>query len=104
MAARIRLAVIPSADEALRNLGTFAFVASQLFSTGGRHSSAVAELLRLIERLEELHTEVQGMISSPHLVTTLLYDVSRRWSQYLNRCVAASASEVKSGLSEIGKS
>ena len=62
---------------------------------GGRHSSAVAELLRLIERLEELYTEVQGMISSPHLATTLLFDVSRRWSQYLNRCVAASASEVE---------
>ena len=35
------------------------------------------------------------MISSPHLATTLLYDVSRRWSQYLNRCVAASTSEVE---------
>ena len=59
-AARVCLAAIPSAEEALRNLGTFAFVASHLFSTGGRHSSAVAELLRLIERLEELHTEVRG--------------------------------------------
>ena len=56
--------------------------------------SAVAEILRLIERLEELHTEVQGVISPPHLATTLLFDVSRRWSQYLNRCVAALASEV----------
>ena len=35
------------------------------------------------------------MISSPHLATTLLFDVSRRWSQYLNRCVAALASEVE---------
>ena len=35
MAARIRLAIIPSADEALRDLGTFAFVASHLFSAGG---------------------------------------------------------------------
>ena len=34
MAARICLAVIPSADEALRDLGTFAFVASHLFSAG----------------------------------------------------------------------
>ena len=57
--------------------------------------SAVAELLRLIERLEEIHTEVQGMISSPHLSTKLLFDVSRRWSQYLNTCVAALASEVE---------
>ena len=84
--------------KALRDLGTFAFVALHLFSAGGRHSSAVAKLLRLIERLEEIHTEVQGMISSPHLATTLLYDVSRRWSQYLNRCVAASASEVAEAL------
>ena len=86
-AARVRLAAIPSAEEAFRDLGTFAFVASHLFSAGGQHSSAIAELLRLIERLEELHTEVQGMISSPHLATTLLFDVSRRWSLYLNWCV-----------------
>ena len=52
-------------------------------------------ILRLIERLEELHTEVQGMISSPHIAMTLLFDVSRLWSQYLNRCVAASALEVE---------
>ena len=80
-------------EEALRNLGTFAFVASHLFSAGRRHSSAVAEILCLIERLEYLPTEVQGMISSPHIATTLLFDVLRRWSLYLNRCVAASASE-----------
>ena len=91
-AAWVLLDVIPSADEALCDLATFAFVASHLFSVGGRHSSAVAELLRLIEILEELHTKVQGMISSPHLVTTLLFDVSRRWSLYLNRCVAVLAS------------
>ena len=95
LAARVRLAVTPSADETHRDLGIFAFVASHLFSPGGRHSSAVAKILRLIERLEELHTEVQGMISSPHLATTLLFDVSRRWSQYLNRCVAESASELE---------
>ena len=94
MAARVRLAVIPSADEALCDLGTFAFFALHLFPAGGRHLSAVAELLLLIERLEELHTEVQGIISSPHLATTLLVDVSPRWIQYLNRCVAALASEV----------
>ena len=29
------------------------------------------------------------MMSSPHLATTLLYGVSQRWIQYLNRCVAA---------------
>ena len=37
---------------------------------------------------------MQEMISSPHLAPTLLFDVSRRWSQYLNRCVVASSSEV----------
>ena len=94
MGARVRLAVILSADKALRDLGAFDFVASHLFSAGGRHSSAVADLLRRIEILEELHTELQGMISSHHLSTTLLFDVSRWWSQYLNRCVAESASEV----------
>ena len=60
-----------------------------LLSTNGRHSSAITELLRLIEIMEELHTEVQGMISSLHLSTTLLFDVSRQWILYLNRCVAA---------------
>ena len=34
-AARVSLDAIPSAEEALRNLGTFAFVASHLFSMGG---------------------------------------------------------------------
>ena len=33
------------------------------------------------------------MISSPHLARTLLFDVLRRWSLYLNRCMAVSASE-----------
>ena len=79
--ARFRLAVILSADEALRDLGTFTFVALHLLSAGRRHSSAFAEIIHLIERLEELHTEVQGMISSPNLATTLIYDVLRRWSQ-----------------------
>ena len=90
-AARVRLATIPSADKALRDLGTFAFVALHLFLVGGRHLSAVAELLRLITRMEKLHTELQGMISSPHLATTLIFGVSWRWSLYLNRCMAASA-------------
>ena len=95
MAARVRLVVILAADKALRDLGTFAFVASHLFSTEERHLSTVAKLLRLIERLEELHTEMQGIISSPHRSTTVLFDVLWRWSQYLNRCVAALASEVE---------
>ena len=58
MATRVCPSVIPSADDTLKDLGTFAFVALYLFSAGGRHSSDVAKLLRLIERLEELHTEV----------------------------------------------
>ena len=40
----------------------FAFVALYIFSAGGRHSSAIAEILRIVERLEEIHTKVQGMI------------------------------------------
>ena len=51
-AARVHMAAIPSADEALCDLGTFAFVASHLFSTGGRHFSTFTELIRLITRLE----------------------------------------------------
>ena len=33
------------------------------------------------------------MISSPHLATTLIYNVLRRWSLYLNRCVAVLVSK-----------
>ena len=36
---------------------------------------------------------MQGVISSTHLDTTLLFDVLRRWSLYLNSCVAALALE-----------
>ena len=60
-AVRVRLAAIPPAEEALRDLGTFAFDASHLLSMRGRHLSDVAELLQLIERLEEIHTKAQGM-------------------------------------------
>ena len=78
--ARVCLADILSVDEALCNLGKFAFVALHLFSTGRRHLSDVTELLCLIERLEELHIKVQEMISSPQLSMKLIYNVSRRWS------------------------
>ena len=81
MAVRVRLDLIPSEDKALRDLDMFAFVALHLFSAGLLHLSAVAEIFCLIERLEELHTEVQGLISSPHFATTLLFDVSRQWTQ-----------------------
>ena len=91
--ARVCLATIPSADEALQDLGTFAFIALHLLSAGGRNLSDVVELLRLIERPQELNTEAQGIISPPHLTTTLLYNVLRRWSLYLIMCVAASDSK-----------
>ena len=90
---RVRLDAIPSTEKAIYDLGMFACVASHLFPTGGRHSYTIAELLHLIERLEEIHTEVQGMISPPHLTTTLIFDVLRRWILYLNMCVAALESE-----------
>ena len=98
MDARVRLAVILSADEALRDLGTFAFFVSHLFSACGRHSSSVADLFRLIEMMEKILTEVQGVISYHHLDTTLLFELLRQWRQYLNRCVAASAYEVVEAL------
>ena len=94
ISAMVRLAFIPSADETLRDLGNFDFVALYLFSAGERHSSSVFELLLPIDRLEELHTEVQGTISLPHLARTLQFSVSRRWIQYLNMYVAALSSEV----------
>ena len=37
MAARVRLAIIPSSEKALHNHGTFVFVTLHLFSAGGRH-------------------------------------------------------------------
>ena len=72
MDARARLSVTPSAEEALCNLGMLAFVASHLFSASGWQESSIAELLFLIERLDELHTKVQGMILTPLLAATLL--------------------------------
>ena len=98
MSVRVRLAVILSADEALRDIGTYAFVALHLFSAGESHSSTISELLCLIERMEDLHTVVKGMISSPHLATKIVFGVSRRWIQYLNMCVVASALEVVEAL------
>ena len=92
-AAQVCLDCIPSADEALCNLGTFAFVASHLFSTEGKHTSAVTKLLSLIGILEELHFEVHEMITTPYLATTLLYAVSRQWLLCLNSCVTALSSE-----------
>ena len=80
MDAKYCLAAIPPTNEVLRDLGMFAFATSYLLSPGGRHSSAVMELLRLIERLEDLDTEVQGMISSPRPATKLLHYELQRWS------------------------
>ena len=58
----VRLAAILSMDEALCYLGMFSFVVFYLLSAGGRHSSAVAELLRLIDRLEEIYNKLKGVI------------------------------------------
>ena len=84
---------IPYADEVIRHLGKFAFVALHLLSSGGRHTETVAELLCFIKRLEELHTKVQGMITFLHLTTALIFDLLRRWFLYLNRCVTTSSLE-----------
>ena len=58
----VLLAAILYVDEALCDLGMFAFVVSYFFLEDGHHSSAIAELIFLIERLEDIHTEVQGVI------------------------------------------
>ena len=47
-AMRFHLDAILSADEALRELGTFVFVTSHLLSTSRRHLSDVTELICLI--------------------------------------------------------
>ena len=78
-----------STDELLRNLVTSKFIVLYLFSAGWRHAVAGAETPNFIERLIELHTEVQGIITPPRLSTTLPYDIFRRWGLYLNRCVEA---------------
>ena len=93
METRVHLATIPFVDEAFWDFGTFGLVALHLFSAGMRHLLAVLDLLCLIEMLKELHTKVQGMISSPHIATTLIYNVLRSWRLHLNICVAALASE-----------
>ena len=62
MAARFHLVAILYVEEALRDLGTFAFFTLHLFSVERRHLPAVAEILRLIKRMEELHTKMQGVI------------------------------------------
>ena len=52
-----------------------------------------------MKSLEELYTEVQGAITSPHLAMKLLYDVSWRRSLYLYKSVAMLDSEA---LEELG--
>ena len=70
-ATRVHMDKSFSTYEALQYLSIFNFIALHLFSVGGIHFSAAAEILRLIERLEEIHTKVRGVISSPHLATHL---------------------------------
>ena len=77
---RVCLEDILSSDEALCDLGIFFSVASYLSFVVRRQSSAIVEILCLIEKLEDLHTEVQGIISSPNISTGLIYNVSQRWS------------------------
>ena len=81
-------------DEALCRLVTFDFVALHLFSSGGQQTVEVTNILHFIERLDKLHTEVQVVITSPHLSITLLYDLLRRYRLYLNRCMMASSLEL----------
>ena len=76
-------------DKSLRYLKTFSKIASYLFSTGVIHVAAVAELLCLIKRLEELHTKVCSMIKPSHLSRTLLFGMSRFWNLHINRCMDA---------------
>ena len=58
-------------NEVLRDLVTLAFITSHLFSTGRYHAAEITEILHLIEILEDIHTKLQGMITPPHLATTI---------------------------------
>ena len=78
--ARVCLVVILFVGEVLSDLGNFAFVALHLFFAGRRYGAAVAELLRIIEMLKEIHTKAKDIITPLYLATSLLYNVSRRWS------------------------
>ena len=51
-AVRVFLSTISSTDEAMHDLGNFTFVASRLLSLVRSHSSEIAEIIRIIDRLE----------------------------------------------------
>ena len=55
-AARVRLSAIPYTDKEICDLGTFTLFTLHLFYAGRRHLSAVTEIIRLIKRVDELHT------------------------------------------------
>ena len=92
-ATRVHLSVIPPEDKVLCDVGTFSFIASHLLSTYRRNVAVVVELLRLIERLEELHTKLYVLINSPRLALKNIYNVSSRCNLYLNMCMSESSSE-----------
>ena len=54
--AQVRLSAIPPSDKVLHDLGTFNFAELQILSVGSKNRAAVVELLRLIERLDNIHT------------------------------------------------
>ena len=62
-AVQIRLEVILYTDEALRDFGKFSFIASHLFSAGGRHASSVMELFVPIEILEGSSLSYRGLLN-----------------------------------------
>ena len=74
--ARVYLVAILSTGEALHYLGTFVFITSYLLSASERHLPDIVEIIRLVERMNELHTEVQGIFSpSPSHANSLQYIV-----------------------------
>ena len=79
---RVRLESIPSTDEALRDLGTFSFVELHLISAGRFCAAVITYIIRLIEILEDLHSKVQGVITSPNFLRKILYDLCRLFSMY----------------------
>ena len=45
----------------------------------------VTEILDLIYNMEDIHTEEQGMITTPNFTMPLLFGVSERWFQCINQ-------------------
>ena len=77
--------MIPATEDTLLNLVTFDLVTLRLFVAVAVYYAALMDLLYLIDSLDEFHTEVQGVITSPLISTTLLFNTSHNFD-HLKTC------------------